>query len=355
MSEPYGVSVVVNNFNGEQFLRAAIDSALAQDHPLVEVIVVDDCSTDGSAAVIESYGDRVRAVLRQENGGQVAAINEAWPLSCHEIVIFLDGDDMLMPHTASALAAVWKTNLSKVQYCLATINASGELQDYVWPEYPPHLDTAAIRQQLLREGNYPSVAACGNAYARSFLQRRGIRSELRWMDQMLEIDAPFFGDVMTIRQPLAYYRFHGQSDSMTTSVGAERFQKLLAMFDAQLAYLAQRCREQHVAFDLDAVKAGNLWHLELRLILCKLGLHKEESLPALLVHTLGALSRSSQSGRKKRFLALWHVALFFAPERLARFILAYRFMPQTRPGFLRAHTSAAKIEGELPRMGTSIV
>ena len=80
MSEPLGVSIIVVNYNNERFLAAAIDSALGQEYPLCEVIVVDDCSTDNSRAIIARYGDRIRCVLREANGHQVAALNSAWPL-----------------------------------------------------------------------------------------------------------------------------------------------------------------------------------------------------------------------------------------------------------------------------------
>ena len=81
MSKPWGVSIIIVNYNNEQFLTAAIESALGQDHSLCEVIVVDDCSTDNSRAIIARYGDRTRSVLREANGHQIAALNSAWPLA----------------------------------------------------------------------------------------------------------------------------------------------------------------------------------------------------------------------------------------------------------------------------------
>ena len=68
------VSCVVPVFNGEAYLREAIDSALAQTWGTVEVVVVDDGSTDGTAAVARSYGHPVRYV-HQENGGPASARN----------------------------------------------------------------------------------------------------------------------------------------------------------------------------------------------------------------------------------------------------------------------------------------
>ena len=74
MDEPLGVSIIVLNYNYGRFLAEAIDSALNQNHPLCEVIVVDDGSTDNSRAVIARYGDRIRSVLRETNDGQIPAL-----------------------------------------------------------------------------------------------------------------------------------------------------------------------------------------------------------------------------------------------------------------------------------------
>lgn len=87
------VSVVIDNYNYAALLPAAIDSALAQTWPALEVIVVDDGSTDGSRDVIAGYGDRIRPVL-QENRGQAAAFNAGVAVAQGDIVCFLDSDDV---------------------------------------------------------------------------------------------------------------------------------------------------------------------------------------------------------------------------------------------------------------------
>jgi glycosyltransferase involved in cell wall biosynthesis len=85
-------SVVINNFNYGRLLGDAIDSALAQSYEPLEVVVVDDGSTDGSRDIIASYGDRVKPVLKQ-NGGQGSAFNAGFAASSGAIVCFLDADD----------------------------------------------------------------------------------------------------------------------------------------------------------------------------------------------------------------------------------------------------------------------
>ena len=132
-----GVSIIIPNYNYAQFLGDAIGSALDQDHPDCEVIVVDDCSTDSSRAVIDGYFNRVRTVFLPENRGQVAAINAAWPLTQYPILIFLDSDDRLVPHAASTVARAWALGVAKVQFPMASIDSKGRLLGHVAPKYPP--------------------------------------------------------------------------------------------------------------------------------------------------------------------------------------------------------------------------
>ena len=75
------VSICIVNHNYGRFLAAAIDSALAQTWPDVEVVVVDDGSTDDSDEVIASYDGRVVAV-HQANGGQGSAFNSGFAANC---------------------------------------------------------------------------------------------------------------------------------------------------------------------------------------------------------------------------------------------------------------------------------
>ena len=90
------VSIIINNYNYDRFLREAIDSALNQTYPFVEVIVVDDGSTDSSRDIISSYGNRIIPVLKQ-NAGQASALNTGVEISKGEIVFFLDADDIFLP------------------------------------------------------------------------------------------------------------------------------------------------------------------------------------------------------------------------------------------------------------------
>ncbi len=90
------VSCIVAVFNGEQYLKEALDSILDQTYQPVEVIVIDDGSTDGTAAIAERYGERVRYKW-QTNAGPGAARNLGLSLAAGEFVAFLDADDLWHP------------------------------------------------------------------------------------------------------------------------------------------------------------------------------------------------------------------------------------------------------------------
>src|SRR5215813_6060987 len=96
MSEHPLASIIIDNYNYGRFLQGAIDSALQQTYTPLEVIVVDDGSTDNSREIIAGYGPRIIPVLK-ENGGQASAFNAGFRVSRGAVVFFLDSDDLLIP------------------------------------------------------------------------------------------------------------------------------------------------------------------------------------------------------------------------------------------------------------------
>ncbi len=99
MGEDPLVSVVIPCFNGETFLKAAIESALAQSYPRVEIIVVDDGSTDRSGEIARSFPVRY---IHQPNRGLTASRNLGIQESRGSYLVFLDADDRLMPKAIEA-------------------------------------------------------------------------------------------------------------------------------------------------------------------------------------------------------------------------------------------------------------
>jgi glycosyltransferase involved in cell wall biosynthesis len=105
-TSPPLVSVMMPAYNAGAYLREAIDSALAQDYPALEIIVVNDGSTDDTAAVMASYGDRIRAIQHEKNQGIGATRNTALRASKGEFIAPLDADDIWLPGKISAQVAL---------------------------------------------------------------------------------------------------------------------------------------------------------------------------------------------------------------------------------------------------------
>ncbi len=90
------ISVIIPSYNAARFVSEAVSSALCQTLPPLEVIVVDDGSTDDTEAVVRSFGERVRCI-RQPNGGPAVARNRGIRESRGELIAFLDADDVWLP------------------------------------------------------------------------------------------------------------------------------------------------------------------------------------------------------------------------------------------------------------------
>lgn len=105
------VSIVIPAYNAMMHLRDAIDSALSQTHQDIEVIVIDDSSTDETPAILASYGDRIIS-HRQPNGGVAAARNCGAQLATGDWLAFLDADDVWTPEKLEAQLAITTTAVS---------------------------------------------------------------------------------------------------------------------------------------------------------------------------------------------------------------------------------------------------
>lgn len=101
-----GVSVIIPTRNRKHFLHRAIDSVLAQNYPILEIIVIDDGSTDGTDKSLLKYGTELR-YFYQENLGPSAARNFAVLQSKHPYLAFLDSDDYWTPERLQTQMKAW--------------------------------------------------------------------------------------------------------------------------------------------------------------------------------------------------------------------------------------------------------
>lgn len=89
------VSIIITAYNVEQFIARAVNSALAQDYKDVEVVVVNDCSTDKTTEILESYGDKIKLITHEVNQGAGIARRNGIQASTGDFAITLDADDWM--------------------------------------------------------------------------------------------------------------------------------------------------------------------------------------------------------------------------------------------------------------------
>jgi hypothetical protein len=284
-------------------------------------------------------------VFQETNGGQIAAMNRTWPLARFPILMFLDADDVLFPHAAATVARVWTAATVKAQFPLETIDEEGRPLGHRAPEFPRHLDTATIRAALLHAGQSPSSPGSGNAYSLSLLRSLSADGgfdvenlQEHHMDAVLECNAPFYGDVATIHEPLAYRRIHGGNLYAVSAVDASHFAMMSRAYAVKLDYLSGRCRKWRIPFDPAVARNRSVWQLECRLAAAKLAFAKDPSRePILNILSCGIKACMRDPGPMTLRIArmLWFVSLAAASRGLARRLIALRFLVGERPRWVK--------------------
>ena len=218
MSEPL-VSILINNYNYAEYVGAAIDSALAQDYPVVEVLVVDDGSTDDSRRVISSYGDRIVPIFKQ-NGGQPSAFNAGVAASRGQILCFLDADDSFSPDKVRCVVETFRneglnSRPLMVHHLLAMrSDTDSELDGKPFGkthQSPMNLQSFAHRHRFIWYEAGPTTAISLNRVLADRLfpiPEKGVRIS---GDDFIVSGAYLLGEVYSLADMLGTYRVHGNN------------------------------------------------------------------------------------------------------------------------------------------------
>jgi glycosyltransferase involved in cell wall biosynthesis len=205
------VSIVVPSYNHARYLREAIDSILAQDYARLELIVIDDGSTDGSPEILRGYGTRFHWEL-QQNQGQVATLNRGWLMSKGGIIGYLSADDLLLPGAVAAAVRCLEDHPDAVlAYCDFNL---------IDP------DSAVVRRVRTPEFDYQRMVAdieCppgpGAFFRRTAFEKAGTwNSQFKQMlDYEYWLRLGLHGRFVRIPEVLAAYRVHPGSQSFAAS------------------------------------------------------------------------------------------------------------------------------------------
>lgn len=336
MAEPL-ISVIVTCYNYGRYVDQAIESALAQSYRNVEVIVVNDGSTDASLAVISRYAERV-VIIDQKNAGSIAAYNRGFEASHGDIVVLLDADDVLEPGALAKVVAVWSPEVAKVQWDLRIIDSAGRDLGRKFCHFDAAYDVARVRRSFEDTGTYRWPVSVGNAYARWFAERVFPLSTDAGPDGALNTVAPLYGDVVTLPETLASYRVHGQNLWSNTGGDAARLPARIRMRQAEVALLRRHAAELGVQLSASNVLDHELPFLNYRLMAKKLGLgypgSEADSVSSLLAKAWQLLKREGYSLRQLAAHGAWFSTLAASPPMATRGLMRLRFQRGALQGTL---------------------
>ena len=336
------VSIIITNYNYSEFLANAIDSALHQSYPAVEVIVVDDGSTDNSRDVIRCYGKRILPIFKQ-NGGQGSAINAGFYQSHGEIVIFLDSDDMLLPDTAQHIVDAYRVEpkAAKIMYRLEVIDADGQSIGELRPH--PHLPmySGCLQRHVL---TFPFdmiwMATSGNSFAASVLRQILPIPEKEYpilADYYLSFIVPLFGPVVFLQDVGAYYRIHGKNNHENTRrIDLKRIRRVLSCSIMTWFYILQFAEKLQlegrpaIGSELLSVSSISERFISLKLSPSDHPIPNDTSWKLFRLGVAAALQRFDVTWLMRYIFVIWFGALALAPPGIVRWLAAQFFLPNER-------------------------
>lgn len=209
------VSVIIPVYNVEKYLAECVDSVLNQTHRNIEVILVDDGSSDGSGAMCDAYAEqdeRVR-VIHKTNGGQSSARNAALEVMTGEWLLFVDSDDWIEPDTLEALLTRKDERADIIEFGYSYSFVDREEPQLYFPDIM--LCTGRDALLLLVEGKNTMGLMCDKLY------RSSVIKNLRFLEGRYYEDTPFVIEALWQSCyfqyiPELYYHYRREREGQTT-------------------------------------------------------------------------------------------------------------------------------------------
>ncbi|HEU5105420.1 MAG TPA: glycosyltransferase family 2 protein [Solirubrobacterales bacterium] len=336
------VDVVVTNHNYAGFLPEAIESACAQSHPDVHVVVVDDGSTDGSREVLKNYGDRVEVVLK-EQGGQASALNAGLERCRGDVLLVLDADDVLRPHAAERVAAAFAAGprLSKVQFPMAIIDADGSATGEVKPGGHLRAPVGDQRQaELAFPFDLPWLPGGGTGFRMDAVRRilpipaaDYPRSGADWY--LVHLTA-LLGEAALLEEVCASYRVHGGNayELAADEIDLDHVREAIVFAGATTRSLEALADELGLERPRRVLSYADLANrlVSLRLEPQRHPRADDRRLPLLRDAVRATRRRTDVSLPMKVLLVGWFVLETVVPRRLARLLAELFLFPGKRTG-----------------------
>src|SRR5262245_18620248 len=202
------VSIVVPCYNQGNYLQQAIESVLSQDYPRIELIVLDDGSTDDTQAVLSTYTGRFHYEAHA-NMGQAGTLNKGWRMSKGEILAYLAADDFLLAGAVSkSVERLIRAPEIVLTYC--DFNCVDPESHFLWRVRPPEFNYRDLAVGIVVQPG-PGAFFRRDAFERAGFWNRRLRhipDYEYWLRLGLE------GTFVRIPEVLAAYRMHDRSQSL---------------------------------------------------------------------------------------------------------------------------------------------
>jgi glycosyltransferase involved in cell wall biosynthesis len=218
------VSIIVPVYNVERYLEECIASLLAQSYQAIEIILIDDGSTDSSHQIAERAAKLHKNVFlfTEENNGQSTARNLGITNSHGQYILFVDSDDFVTPsHVEELYHAIRSTN-SKVAMCKFTKNKA-ELQTSQNQEYSVITGTFLELVTELYKSSYPAVAPVAKLYHRSLFYTVRFHEHIIYEDGILFYEIIDQIDQMALVTSPSYYYRTTENSTLTSKISKKNF------------------------------------------------------------------------------------------------------------------------------------
>ena len=239
------VSVIIPMFNAEKYIGECLDSLLSKTFRDFEVVVIDDCSTDNSRAVVESYLEKFGGCLKifrtEKNSGVAVARNKGLIFSRGEYVFFMDADDMLMQNGLEEMHAAAKSFKVDIVDCSRAYKMSDNGKEKIPVDYAiPQIDgvnsfveeSVSSRVQALLEDKF-CLHVWNKMLRRDFLIDNGLffPEGIEYGENQIWTHGVLFRAKTILHLPRGYY-FYRQSKSSITRAKREPLQKINVILNA---------------------------------------------------------------------------------------------------------------------------
>lgn len=239
ITEKYLISVIISVYNLSLYLRECVDSIINQTYSNLEIILVDDGSTDNSYEICHEYKEKDPriVVLHKENGGHTSARKYGIQQATGEYITFVDGDDWLDTNTYSKIAKIIENN--KIDVC-----AYGHIEEYADRQViiKNSIDTGFYQKDKLHKEIYPKLicngpffrwgitpSLCTKVFKRGLFQASelelddsiNIGEDAAWVFAILsKVDSLYISDITP------YHYRQRQCSVMSMSMEIEQYKKL---------------------------------------------------------------------------------------------------------------------------------